>query len=267
MLIELPSGLVGEARRIRGTEAIELAEIAATPRVKVNSLGKVLRGCWLQTTVPGPYSHAKAGEMSVDWDRVLKGDLLYGLIHLRAVSVENGLQYDFPVQCERCRARYEWRINDITKDFPVRRLSADSAEHLAAGRPFKTTCADADGVKHELTYDLMFPSQDEVLRSLLKSLDRKRSTEVESLAAQTRTIDGEIRPPGTRQKFFANLDLGELSRVRDVYDESDVGMDVDVLTTCQEADCGWEQETTVPFGRTFWKPETNPKKTKTASPE
>lgn len=273
MLIELPSGLKGEVRKIRGSETIELAE-RATSQGQGNSIGAVLRGCWLQTLDPGPYAHAADGQ-GPDWDRVLKGDLLAGLLALRAASVVDGARYDFHVQCTACKVRYGWTVLDLMNDLPVRRLPAESAERLRAGLPFQATAADPDGPQvlravtanaagaaatpgtHALTFDLMLPAQDAVLRALMKSMGRKRATPVESLAAQTRTIDGEARSPAARQRFFKDLDLGELNRLRDLYDAADCGIDVDILTTCPE-ECGWQQETALPFGRTFWRPETRP---------
>ncbi len=266
MLIELPSGLKGEARKIRGSEAIELAERAGDP--KGNSLGSILGGCWLRTVDPGPYDHAAEGRREVDWDRALKGDLLAGLLQLRAASVPStrevkasdpwpGARYEFRVQCERvgCRKTYPWVILDVVKDLPVRTLSAASAARVRSGEKFSATAVDADGVEHALTYDLMLPEQDPVLRTMLKQLNRKRVTAVESLATQTRTVDGAAKSPAVRQAFFRDLDLGELNRLRDLYDESDCGVTVEVLTECQEPDCGWEQVTSLPFGRTFWRPE------------
>lgn len=275
MLITLPSGLVGEARKIRGSEAIELAERAMTPNG--NSLGSILRGTWQNTIQPGPYSHAEKGKPGVDWDRVLKGDLLAGLLTMRAASIPHprsldpawpGARYEFRVQCEKCKKPYEWVVNDIVKDLPRRTLSPESVEKLRAGEPFTATAIDADGRPHELTFDLMLPEQDAVLRTLMKQLQRKRATAVESLATQTRSIDGQPKSVAARQAFFRELDLGELNRLRQVFDDADCGVDIDLLTTCEDPDCAWPQEVTLPFGRTFFRPDPERKPpTKTADVE
>lgn len=269
MLIELPSGLQGEARKIRGAEAIELAERAG--QAGGNSLGSILRGCWQRTIDPGPYAHTVVGEQALDWNRVLKGDLLAGLIALRAASIPSvrdvppgepwpGKQYSFYVQCERCQTKYGWTVNDIVHDLPRRELSPESVEQLRAGKPFTATATDDDGHAHELTFDLMLPEQDDVLRVLLKTLNRKRITTVESLAAQTRTVNGKAMAPVFRQRFFAQLPLGELNRLRDLFDTADCGIDLDFETRCTNPDCGWEQDVTLPFDKTFWRPDLAPAK-------
>ena len=264
MLIELPSGLKGNARKLRGSSAVVLAERATTNGG--SALGNVLRGCWVETTDPGPYSHAAAGSAAVDWTKVLKGDLLAGLIDLRVRSIPSlrgvaaddpapGKQYDFYVQCERCKRRYGWSIPDM-RELTRQALSEESAAKVRAGDAHAAACTDEEGNSHEITFDLMLPSQDDVLSGFLKpGMGRKRVTPVETLAAQTRTIDGKPKSPILRQKFFEGLDFGEINRLRDLFDESDCGVNSDIMTTCDKHDCEWEQETSLPFGKTFWRPE------------
>lgn len=257
MITELPSGLKVELRKLRGQELIDLAERARSNAPQ--RISQIVAPCSVAVIDPGPYPFVLA-DKPVPWGKLLRGDLIAALLALRVASVPDGDVYDFPVRCERdeCHARYEWRIQSITNDLPVRRLSDEAKARLASGDA-RFEAHTLSGVR--VTYKLMTEEDDEPIRKLMKLLERKAITMVETLAAQTRSIEGVTEDPNDirkRQRFFASLDYDELLDLRQKLDEQDCGVDSEIRTTCTE--CGWEQDLNLPFGKTFFMPG-KPKKT------
>src|SRR5688572_173801 len=93
-----PSGLRGTIRGIMVTDERILADEALAKNGR--QLDELLKACWLETLDPGPY-HFDGSQ--VEWDKVLRGDRLYALLQIRALTY--GADYAFSVRCrnDTCR--------------------------------------------------------------------------------------------------------------------------------------------------------------------
>ncbi len=253
MRIQLASGLIGETRKIKGTELLMLAESADDAGGA--SIEPALGACWVRTIDPGPYGQwLSPGPGPLAWDRILKGDLMDGLLRLRADSLPNGWFYEFPVQCHRCKARYDWRV-DIIRDLARKTLPKTSFDAVASGSKLcRTTLTMDDGAKREVTFQLMSSKDDGPILDLLKRQKRTRPTLVDSIAMQTRSIEGANTDLPHLHRVLSDLDLGQLQGLRNDYDAADCGVNTAILTTCTTKSCQWKQEVALPFGGTFFAP-------------
>jgi hypothetical protein len=248
-ILEAPSGLTAEVRKIRGVELVNLAE-QADDAAPSDAFGQVLGSCWLRTINPGPYPFVKGdSEERPPWGRILKGDVLFAFVFLRRISMPDGDTYDFDVRCEECRNRYGWSVN-LAKDLTVKRLPAESAEKLRKGESFETKIGDGRVVR----FNLQTTTQEDPMLRLMKQQKRGRSTFVDVLAAQTTAIEGVNPDLRARWRFLSELDLDDLYRLRDAFEDPDCGLDTAIQTRCTKRACGWVQDVNLPLGRTFFAP-------------
>ncbi len=196
MDIECPSGMTCRLRKIKGQVLVTLAEQAddATPG---GSFGTIVGGCWEGLIDRGPYPEGVFVEGAAPrWDRVLKGDLLYMLLRLRAASARTpdsdpgpwgpGDPYVFTARCQACNKPYEWEV--LLSDLKVQQLSKESREIFADGTTYHRV--EVQGVQY--AFKLLLPDQDAPADKLRKQQKRKKSTFVDRMAAQ---LMGEDRSP------------------------------------------------------------------------
>lgn len=252
MQLDLPSGLVLEARKIEGHELVALAQRAETS--EGSDLTDILKGCFKGIIDPGSYRGLVAGAAQPDWKRVLKGDVFAALFHLRRASVPDGDEYTFAVKCEECARRYEWSVYSLSKDLPVRPLPETSKAALAEGRFLEAKTLS--GVN--LMFRLMTPADDEPAKRLMRTLKRKSMCPVEILASRAASIDGipgAERDINKRWNFFKGLPLDEILDLLEQFDAAECGIDMEIRTRCHGVDgCGWEQDIVLPLRRTFFSP-------------
>lgn len=244
--LDAPSGLTADVRKIKGTELIKLAE-SSDDAGPDGGFGNVLNGCWLRTIDPGPYSFVQAGDAKPQWSRLLKGDTLYAFIFLRSISMPDGDDYDFPVQCEECKKRYDWTIK-LSSLF-LKRLPASSIEKLKTQKPFETEVSGR-GVK----FNLQTIAQEEPLSKFMRQQKRQTGTMIDTLVSQIISIEGV--KPGIRNtwQFVSELDMDELYNLRAAMDEPDCGIETQFQTRCTNRQCRWEQDINLPLGKTFFAP-------------
>lgn len=253
-ILEAPSGLTAEVRKIRGVELVRLAE-QADDEAETNAFGQVLGACWVRTIDPGPYPFVKAdSEERPPWARILKGDVLFAFVYLRRISMPDGNSYDFDVRCEECRKRYGWTI-DLSKDLTTKALPAESVERIKRGEAFETRMSDGRLVR----FALQTTDQEAPMLRLLKQQKRTRTTFVDVLASQTVSIEGVNPDLRARWRFLSELDLDELYGLRDAFEAPDCGLDTAIQTRCTRPQCGWVQDVNLPLGRTFFAPRRKPK--------
>lgn len=132
MEIVCPSGLAGEVRKLKGSEANILSDRKAAK--KGETFDKILDSCWTATGDAGPYEAmgVSTGAGRVPWPKILVCDRFYALTCIRIATY--GPAFIFPTQCKaaQCGARFEWEI-DLAKDLPVLDLPEDSREAIATG--------------------------------------------------------------------------------------------------------------------------------------
>lgn len=252
MLLDLPSGLSLEARKIKGHELAAMAERAEA--AGATELTDVLRGCFLGVIDPGPYPDLKAGAAAPNWMQVLKGDVLVAIFKLRRASIPDGDNYLFHVRCEECGHRYDWEIASLAEDLPVKPLPEESKRVLAQRGRFESQTLSGVTVTHRL----MTPSDDKPMKDFLRQIKRKNPGVLERLANLSVTIDGvqgAERDVMKRWNFFKGLDLGELNDLREKFEAIEGGIDLEIRTRCHGVDgCGWEQDLILPLRQTFFSP-------------
>jgi hypothetical protein len=251
--VELPSGMAGDVRKIKGTEIAVLAE--QTEGVGGNADGgftSLLNGCWLRTLDKGPYPHVSTGDAKPNWKLLLKGDVLFGVVELRRISLTDGDTFDFDSKCEECNAKIPWSVK--LSELPVRKLPAASFEAISEGRPFRVDI-EKDGAKHAATFRLQTIGQEEPIARLMKQTKRSTATIVDVICAQIETVQGVNPDIKARYRFLSELSMGELFDLRAKLDEHDCGIDTLIEIRCQNKACGWEQEINLPLlGRRFFSP-------------
>ncbi len=254
MRCELPSGLVLEVRKMKGSELVTLAENASGTGAS-NPFGAILGPCTLDTLDPGPYRHLTAGGgKPSQWDRIMKGDLLAGVLFLRRISMEDGDLYDFNLRCAECEDPIPWTLR-LSK-LPVRPFPPDSFARYKEGEPMIAKVKH-EGVEHVCRFWPGTVKQEDEVRDLNKTQRRRRVTDLDLLAAQTVSIGDPADPksmivsPLGRRQWFEDLSVGEVLEARRLYDEQDCGIDTALDVVCPG--CGWRQTTAVPFGRELFR--------------
>lgn len=250
MLIDCPSGLSFQARKLRGREISQLANQSWS--ATGNALLDLVRSCWESTNDAGPYAHADSGVPN--WNQVVSGDLMYSVVQLAAGSIPRGNMYKFSVQCERkhhgadpSSRQYMWSI-DLTKQIEIKKMSADARKALREhGNIFSTTLLTGQSV----TFHLLTATDDAPLTKLLREHKLKNATLAERFAVQVDSIDGVKPGERNRYKFFLDAEQDLLEDLRSKIDANDCGMDTSIKTVCQEASCGWVQKVELPFAGLF----------------
>jgi hypothetical protein len=246
--IHFPSGLVADLRKIKGSEMAALAE-QADGGGRADPFSTLLSSCWLQTIDPGPYAFVLPGDAKPEMRRLLKGDLLYGFVALRRISLPEGDTYDFDAQCERCRARIPWSVD--LREIPVRVLSKESVERVRGGRVFLTSVDDDDGAR-EVRFNLQFLAQEDEMTRFMKSQKRTKATLLDTLASQIVAIDGVGPDFRARYRYLNDLSMGALLTLQQAFEEADCGLDTAIDVRCVNSDCRWEQSIALPFDKRFF---------------
>jgi len=265
MILTFPSTFKAEFRVLKGAE---ISEMANRPDVSSSeSIGHLLRSTWVKTVDPGPYAWESGGDgkpsvlgadgallAAPQCDKMLSGDLIFGLLWHAIESVPRGELYKFPVQCERThpKRQYDWSINlksqllergDEFGGSAVRYLSHETVEHMRArGNRFETTVAGRKAV-----YKLQSPSDERPIADLRKIV--KKFTPAEIVAVQLIEIEGIGKSVRDRWEFTKNLDGPDLYTLFEEVQGKDCGIETGISTRCPE--CEWEQEVDLPFGRLF----------------
>ncbi|TBR17479.1 MAG: hypothetical protein EPO57_09100 [Chitinophagaceae bacterium] len=254
-IITCPSSLKGEVRGFKAKEANLLADRVALK--KGIAFEGILAGCWLNTVDPGPYSWLNGGP--VDWSKVLVCDRFWTMLKIRAATY--GDEYSFKVQCQNgmCGETIEWELN--LSDLPVKELPQSSIDILKAGEnKFETTLDDGlkcwfklqDGAGEMAAANILRASQSQLI--------------VAALSARILEIEGvDSKKPALKRAYLENMEMRELMRLLDIFDEADGGVSTDIDVECPK--CGTVQQVSLPLGRDFFLPRAKKKSTTTATHE
>ena len=271
MIIECPSGLKGEARRIKGHEIQAIADkLADDEDVSEAGLISVLNGCWVNTIDSGPYSCVSTGTVNVPWRKVLKGDLIPALLNIRVGSFRDGKDYTFLTRCPLCKKPFRWTI-DIKKALlsRTRPLSDAGRAHLDEGG--SDLCMNlevlpdmgGEGRIVPITYRLATLQRDKAAEKWKKQQLRRKervSKEdiiIDQLANQITGIEGKGgRELDHRKRWKWVKDLGaqEIYDLRDAFEAAECGIDTSVTVRCENASCEYEFDVDLPFGPSFLDP-------------
>lgn len=248
MIVKTPSGFSVEIRKLKGSEANNLANkrLARKGEVFDTVLGAITR----RVEDAGPYRFLSSvgGPTRVDWSRVLVCDRFYTLVAARLATY--GPEYLFPVQCVACEHPFEWEL-DIENDIPVYDLPEASREKIAAGE--NRFEAEADG--RTITFRLLDGKAERDAGQRL--IEMKGEIVTRSIAARILSVEG-IKGKG---RFFRDrvnewletVDNDELVELLAKMEAVDGGFETDHEIQCPKCDRIFEVN--IPFeGAPFWMP-------------
>lgn len=260
-----PSGLIFEARKLRGAELATLA--AATERRDAGSgVAEILRATWLSTVEPGPYRFVGAGGAAPDFKRLVNGDVLAALVQARRAVL--GDLVDFTARCETCGARND-DLEANLGELELKPIPQATVQAMQSGDALEAKLLDGRKVK----FALATMKTDAYLREQHKQMKRRpewathKATKIDLTAAQISWVEGLENAKGEnvsaefvkRLEWLLGMDVDWIYDLQGKMTEADGGMDTGVEFTCRE--CGWEQKTDFPLGRDFF----SPKKKKAAT--
>lgn len=250
-ILEAPSGLVVEMRKMRGAEVVALAERADD--AGAGKFGAIVGPCWVRTVDPGPYSFVLEGDAKPPFDRMLTGDMLAAFVFLRRISMPDGNHYDFEVRCERCGKGYGWRVR-LDEHLRTQPLPAASVERLRRGEAMET---HVDG--RAVRFHLQTIGHETLVEKMLRKQKRQVATIVDLLAARIVSVEGLKPGEAARWDWVSDLAIDDLYGLRDAMDEQDCGLDTLLRTACEARDCRWEQDVVLPLGGSFFLPKRRPR--------
>lgn len=237
MRIKCPSGLTGEIRKLKASEANILANRKQQRSGK--AIASVLRACWTATDDPGPYNHG--GDGDPDFTRVLVGDQYFIMLMIRAATY--GPTYKFKIQCHEDSCRQTLYADlEIPEDLEIQNLPEESVARLRSGEPFETALEDGTAVKFRLaTVD--------AIRKVHKQWGRAPDKRITiSVAGRVSEIEGVA--DNDLRTFIEDMELDELSKLIRKMDDADGGVQSEVEVECVH--CGALQDVELPLGREFW---------------
>lgn len=249
MKITTPSGLSGEIRKLKGSEANILSDRKAARRGE--TYDKILRACWLTTDDPGPYVNQGVApdSRSINWGRILVCDRFVALAAIRAATY--GSSYTFPVQCGEsggrgCGHQFEWEL-DLETEIPVYPLPEESRAKIAAGNNrFETKLGDV-----AIVFKLLTGADEKRAGKTL----RKSRTELFTTAIASRIVEVDGIDRWSVKKWLDTLDLDVQLELLAKFESVDGGFETENEVECPE--CDRVQGITVPFeGEAFWLPRT-----------
>lgn len=247
MIVECPSGLVVELRPMTGQEILLVAQ--QHDGMVADLVQRFVGGCWVETRATGPYKGMQVGGGRPDLLRLLKGDTSWLYIQLRRISVPDGDKYSWTHGCSSCGEQFEHEV--LLADLKLQALPQSSADRLQAGETFEAALPDGRAVRFVLqTLQHDRDIADRIREEIKRQKGRGRSTTLlDTLAAQITDLEG-CKTWQDRWKALLKLDLPALGGLQGAMEDADCGFDTDVPVRCPF--CGWREDVSVPFGRSFW---------------
>lgn len=242
MIVNCPSGLVVELRKLKVAEANILADKQA--QQKGATLDQLLAAVWVATHDVGPYTFKD----KPIWEDVLSGDRFYAQMMVRIAT--HGRDYDFRLPCSVCKSVIDWSVN--LDDLPLKQLKPEDAETFKAGNKFVDIGPDGKQVH----FHLMTGKHEKKAQQILKSNRATRIT-----ASLLSRID-EVEGVKDRPTYLNDLDFTAALDLVDMLDSHDCGIETEFLVVCDE--CGAESDVNLPLDQPgYWSP--NRKATKTGT--
>lgn len=237
-IITCPSGLTGAVRKMKVSEARTFS--TDKKNTYGDPISRLNKACWEETIDPGPYQLTDSG---IDWNKVLFGDRLQGMIGIRSVTF--GPQYFFSANCQEpdCRKRIDWELD--LNEIPVRPLTEENKELFINGNRFETVLPES-GAK--LWFRMLIGEDDAKLARL-----RQKNGELDlGDLLNFRIVEIEGVDSRDKRKFIDDLTLGDADFLVDEFYRTDCGLDTSIEIECPT--CGVTQEIELPFGPTFFMP-------------
>jgi hypothetical protein len=248
--ITCPSGLKVEVRGLKGKELKIFQDKSKVGKDGAAVLDRILDACVERVIDPGLYTLNDEGKLS--WSDVLLGDEFFLFVEIRKQTFGN--TYAFRARCpvNDCKHKFEWELD--LSELPVMPLPASTVEALRTGTPLETKLPDGRAVKFRL-----LTGKDE--REVMK-LTGAENPMISMLAHCIVSLGGETDKTKIRREL-EETGLGELMKMRKLFDKSDCGIDTTITIKCPAPErgpdgelperhgCGEESDVTLPLGRTF----------------
>lgn len=261
--ITCPSGFRFSSRRMYGGAYQAMANVV-NRGTQLEAAAHGLSACAGEVLDAGPYNFITAGKKpNVDfWKRAWGVDLMVASIDLRIQSFPRnptiGKELPVTFNCGRCgRLTDNWQINDISiylQPPRLRRMPKATRDTVRSGGRFDTTI---DGKR--VSYDITRLQQDIDMRETLKrnAPGSKQFTSVELVAKQLKFVEGvKAQNLLCFWRWCAEQDAEVLDELLTTFYRTEGTLDSTTRVTCQNVDCGIEQDIQLPFGgRAFWSPQ------------
>lgn len=231
-VVELPSGLSGEVRRLKVKD-----ENILTDRRSLrdgSATAKLIRSCWETTLDPGPYEFTNGFNVNV----LLQGDKFELLRQLRLISYPGNEHYEFSVTCPNCQASFAWSVD--LKDLEVKKLPLEVKEKIASNEPLEFVLPDCGKTIH---YKLITSKDEERLAKAFRQSPDRISTVL--LCNQIVAIEGEQHIAS----FVEDMSSYDATCLRREIEKNDCGVETTIGIEC--VDCFHVFNYDVPFGLNF----------------
>lgn len=260
--IELPSRMIIEASPWLSPDLTRLNKTARANRgATLAPFYDAISWRWRRTLASGPYGDVfKVGDAKPErpWKRMLMGDVLAALKEMRAQSADD--TYWIPFTCPRC-GDDDKLVAVPLSELKLKRLSDEAFAKVSAGDPFSATIAG-----RTIGFDLQFGRHADDAQELLDSLKRdKRNAKLDSTlftrstpslledaAVRIRSIDGVAKSAPERWAWVCSLKFGQVSDLRDAFDEHDCGVSTDHDVQCTACERMSTIDVPLVAGRYFW---------------
>ncbi len=245
IIVDLPSGLSGEIRRLKVRDENLIANRRNLKDGTI--LTKILNSVWKTTLNPGIYNF---GDKQFDADVILQGDKFELIRQLRIHSYPGEEGYEFFVMCPTCQENFPWTID--LRDLEVIKLPEETKEQLTANGWLTMTLPDCG---KKIKYRLIIGKDESRFAKIIKKNKERLSTI--QLATQILEIEGV----DSIATFIDDMSSYDATMFRRESDKNDCGVKTDIGLECPECDSIFDFE--VPFGMGFILP--NQKKNGTSS--
>lgn len=237
MEITCPSGLRGRIRKLKVKEQGQLlARVGGGKGKRGNDdrMDGLLDACWEETLDPGPYRFPSGRPV---WQDVITGDRYYVFLKIREATF--GPEYEFRVQCSRCRTAFHWQLD--LRDLEVKEMPEEGKRHLVNGEPFEVELPGGDLVRFHV------PRGKHENAGRVNGLDRLSS----AVLARLEQL-GDATDRRQMADALGELGLDELDFLLEEMEKVDGGVETSFEVVCPE--CEWETSVVLPFDRTFFMP-------------
>lgn len=261
--IRCPSGLIFTSRRMFGGAYQAMASVVDRG-TQLEAAAHGLSACAGEVLDAGPYNFISAGSKPdvTFWKRAWAVDIMYASIELRVQSFPRnptrGKELPITFNCGACRKLTDnWLIKDISiyLQFPrLRPMPNKSREIIRSGGRFEMTI---DGKR--IAFDMQRLQQDVDIRDIMKrnAPGRRQMTPVEFVAKQLKFVEGlKAQTMLAHWRWCSEQDAEVLDDLLATFYRTEGTMDTTTRVTCQNAECGTEQDINLPFGgKAFWSPQ------------
>lgn len=245
--ITCPSGLKGVIRGMKVRELGDMADVKLLRSGKI--IDKLVSSCWQKTTAVGPYPFS--GDV-LPWDTMLQGDRAWAFLQVRAATFGN--DFTFEHTCSNTLCKYKFEATVKLDDLAQKILPADSFTHIKTGTPLVVTVAGK-----KISYRLLKCSDDQRLTQLTQNAGLSFPT----AQIVCRIVEIEGIPDSdldAMARWIEDLDLAPGLELREKMEESDCGVEMEVVVACPNSSCGNVEKFDLPLGADFFRTRKTKKK-------